>query len=61
MGLYETFDPENTGGAVLLGVRGVCTISHGSSSPKAIASAIAVSHELAAAGVTTQIAEAVSG
>ncbi|MCY3662636.1 MAG: phosphate acyltransferase PlsX [bacterium] len=61
MGLYETFDPENTGGAVLLGVRGVCTISHGSSSPKAIASAIGVSHQLAAAGVVSQIADAVTG
>ena len=59
-GLYETFDPDNTGGAVLLGVRGVCTISHGSSSPKAIASAIGVAHELAAAGVVSQIANAVS-
>ncbi len=61
LGLYETFDPDNTGGAVLLGVRGVCTISHGSSGPKAIASAIAVSHQLAAAGVVSQIARAVTG
>ena len=61
MGLYETFDPDNTGGAVLLGVRGVCTISHGSSSPKAIASAIGVAHQLAAAGIVSQIARAVTG
>ena len=61
MGLYETFDPDNTGGAVLLGVRGVCTISHGSSSPKAIANAIGVAHGLAAAGIVGQIAEAVAG
>lgn len=61
MGLYETFDPDNTGGAVLLGVRGVCTISHGSSSPKAIANAIGVAHGLAAAGIVAQIAEAVAG
>ena len=60
-GLYESFDPDNIGGAVLLGVRGVCTISHGSSSPKAIASAIAVAHHLAAAGVVAQITRAVAG
>ncbi|MCY3785168.1 MAG: phosphate acyltransferase PlsX [bacterium] len=61
MGLYETFDPDNTGGAVLLGVRGVCTISHGSSGPKAIANAVGVAHGLAAAGIVEQIAAAVAG
>ncbi len=61
VGLYETFDPDNTGGAVLLGVRGVCTISHGSSGPKAIANAIGVAHQLAAAGIVPQIARAVTG
>ena len=60
-GLYRSFDPDNTGGAVLLGVRGVCTISHGSSGPKAIANAIAVSHGLARAGVVAEIAAAVAG
>ena len=30
--LYESVDPESTGGAILLGVDGVCIISHGSSS-----------------------------
>ena len=59
--LYESFDPDNTGGAVLLGVRGVCTISHGSSSPKAIANAIGVAHGLAEAGIVSQIASAVAG
>ena len=61
LGLYQTFDPDNTGGAVLLGVRGVCTISHGSSSPKAIANAIGVAHGLAGAGIVSQIATAVAG
>ncbi len=60
-GLYESFDPDNTGGAVLLGVRGVCTISHGSSSPKAIANAVGVAHGLAGAGIVAQIAAAVAG
>ncbi|HMK98492.1 MAG TPA: hypothetical protein VK425_13150, partial [Acidimicrobiales bacterium] len=35
-------DPDTYGGAVLLGVNGVCVISHGSSSARAIASAIRV-------------------
>ena len=33
--LYEHLDPETTAGAVLLGVDGVCIISHGSSSARA--------------------------
>ena len=38
----EVYDPELTGGAVLLGVKGVCVISHGSSSAQAIVSAVSV-------------------
>jgi glycerol-3-phosphate acyltransferase PlsX len=37
--------PDNTGGAFLLGVKGVCIISHGSSSPNAIVNAIRVARE----------------
>jgi glycerol-3-phosphate acyltransferase PlsX len=44
--LYETFDPETVGGAVLLGVKGVCVISHGSSGPKAMVNAVRVAAEL---------------
>lgn len=58
--LYNTFDPDNTGGAILLGVRGVCTISHGSSSPKAIASAIGVADDLARAGIVEKLTSAVA-
>lgn len=36
------FDPDNTGGAVLLGVDGVCVISHGASSATAIVNACRV-------------------
>ncbi len=46
--LYETLDPDTVGGALLLGVRGVCVISHGSSGPKAIDNAIKVAAELVA-------------
>jgi glycerol-3-phosphate acyltransferase PlsX len=46
---YATaLDPEETGGAMLLGVDGVCIISHGSSSARAIVNAVRVGHEMAA-------------
>jgi glycerol-3-phosphate acyltransferase PlsX len=40
-------DPEETGGAMLLGVNGVCIISHGSSSARAIVNAIRVAYDMA--------------
>ncbi|MGP8059418.1 MAG: phosphate acyltransferase PlsX [Acidimicrobiales bacterium] len=53
------FDPENTGGAMLLGVDGVCVISHGSSSQVAMVNAIKVAHDLAAGGLVEHLAAAV--
>ena len=44
--LYATLDPDNTGGAMLLGVDGLCLISHGSSSATAVVSAVRVAKEL---------------
>ena len=44
--LYEKFDPETYGGAMLLGVDGVCIISHGSSSQRAILNALRVAKDL---------------
>ena len=44
--LYGTLDPDNTGGAMLLGVDGLCLISHGSSSATAVVNAIRVAKEL---------------
>ena len=44
--LYAQLDPENVGGAMLLGVDGVCIISHGSSSATAMANAIRIAHDL---------------
>jgi len=44
--LYETLDPDSVGGAILLGVNGVAMVSHGSSSAKAIFSAIQNAAEL---------------
>lgn len=40
--LYEVLDPNHTGGALLLGVDGVCVISHGSSNDTAIVNAVRV-------------------
>jgi glycerol-3-phosphate acyltransferase PlsX len=54
------FDPENTGGAMLLGVDGVCVISHGSSSATAVVNAIRVAHDLAKGGLVDHLAAAVA-
>jgi len=58
--LASAFDPDNTGGAVLLGVDGVCVISHGSSSARAIVSAVKVAHDVAAGGLVARLADAVT-
>jgi glycerol-3-phosphate acyltransferase PlsX len=58
--LYESVDPENTGGAMLLGVEGVCIISHGSSSATAMVNAIRVAAEMVDHDVVARLREAVS-
>jgi len=58
--LAEELEPEGTGGAMLLGVNGVCVISHGSSSSKAMVNAITVAHDLAVGGLVAAVADAVS-
>jgi len=57
--LAEELDPESQGGAMLLGVDGVCVISHGASSAKAVANAARIAHELAAADMVGALAAAV--
>ena len=57
--LYEMLDPETYGGAMLLGVDGVCIISHGSSSQRAIVNAISVAREMVEADVVGEITAAV--
>lgn len=47
--LYGTLDPDSTGGAMLLGVDGVCIISHGSSSARAVVNAVQVAADMVAA------------
>lgn len=53
-------EPEGTGGAMLLGVDGVCVISHGSSSATAMVNAITVAHDLAVDGLVAAVASAVA-
>jgi glycerol-3-phosphate acyltransferase PlsX len=54
------FDPDTTGGALLLGVRGICVISHGSSSSRAIVNGVRVAADCAAAGVVDRLAGAIA-
>ena len=45
---------------MLLGLEGVCIISHGSSSATAMRNAISVGHDLAVAGITDVLREVVT-
>ena len=56
----QRLDPEETGGAMLLGVDGVCVISHGSSSARAILNAVRVAHELATGDLVGSLRDAVA-
>ncbi len=58
--LYETLDPDTYGGAILLGVDGVCIISHGSTSAKAMVNAIKVANEMVRGGVVDEIRAAIA-
>ncbi|MGK2930736.1 MAG: phosphate acyltransferase PlsX [Acidimicrobiales bacterium] len=59
--LYSSLDPENTGGAMLLGVAGVCIISHGSSGETAVVNAVRVARDMVAGGVVDTLAASVTG
>ena len=59
--LAEQLHPQQVGGAMLLGVRGVCIISHGSSTALAICNAVRNGHAMAAAGLLDELAASVRG
>jgi glycerol-3-phosphate acyltransferase PlsX len=59
--LYESMNPDNVGGAMLLGVNGVCIISHGSSTAAAIVNAINVAAEMVRHDVVAELRTAVAG
>ena len=58
LNLYSKFDPDSTGGAILLGVDGVCIISHGSSSARAMLNGIKVAKDMVDCNMVGLIASA---
>lgn len=57
--LYESLDPDTYGGAILLGVDGVCIISHGSSSARAMLNGIKVAKEMVDSNMVDEIRTAI--
>jgi glycerol-3-phosphate acyltransferase PlsX len=53
-------DPDTHGGAMALGLKGVCIISHGSSSAKAIVNAVRVAKDMVEQDLITKLQAAVS-
>jgi glycerol-3-phosphate acyltransferase PlsX len=53
--LRAELDPESPGGGMLLGVNGVCVISHGASSAAAVTNAVRAAHDLAAGGLVEDL------
>jgi glycerol-3-phosphate acyltransferase PlsX len=53
--LYNAVNPDTYGGAILLGVDGVCIISHGSSGATAMRNAIGVAAEMVEHGMVDEI------
>jgi glycerol-3-phosphate acyltransferase PlsX len=58
--MISELHPDSTGGALLLGVKGVCVISHGSSSAEAMVNAIRVAAEMVEIGMVGHLNDAVS-
>jgi glycerol-3-phosphate acyltransferase PlsX len=57
--LAEDLDPDTHGGAMALGLKGVCIISHGSSSAKAIVNAVKAAKDMLDADLVTKLQAAV--
>ncbi len=60
MPLAEELDPDTYGGAMLLGVNGVCIISHGSSSARAVLNAVGVADHAVREGLVDQLRAAIA-
>lgn len=58
--LAAHLDPESQGGAMLLGIEGVCVISHGSSSATAIVNAVQMARDLVTGDVLERLRKAVA-
>lgn len=57
--LYAALNPDTYGGAILLGVDGVCIISHGSSSATALANGITVAKEMVESRMVDELRAAI--
>jgi len=58
--LRQHVDPNNHNGAVFLGLNGLVVKSHGGATPKGVANAIGVAHDLAVDGIGAKIARDLS-
>ena len=58
--LYATMSPDTYGGAMLLGVEGVCIISHGSSNATAMLNGIKVAHDMVQRDVVAELRAAIA-
>lgn len=58
-GFTDYLDPDTIGGAALLGVEGVCVISHGSSSARAIVNATQLAVDCVAGGFVDRMQQAI--
>lgn len=58
--LYTSLSPDTYGGAILLGVDGVCIISHGSSSADAMRNGIGVARDMVEHDITAEITAAIA-
>jgi glycerol-3-phosphate acyltransferase PlsX len=56
----DELDPDSHGGAMLLGVDGVCIISHGSSSARAMVNAVKVARDMVEGDLVSRLRESVS-
>ena len=57
--LATELDPDTYGGALLLGVDGVCIISHGSSSASAVVNAVGLARDMMTQGLVDRVRRAV--
>jgi glycerol-3-phosphate acyltransferase PlsX len=58
--LYTSLSPDTYGGAILLGVDGVCIIAHGSSNAQAIRNGIGVARDMIEHEITAEITAAIA-
>ena len=59
--LAEELDPDTHGGAMALGLEGVCIISHGSSRSRAVVNAVKVARDMVEQDLVAKVQAAVSG